>query len=299
MKKWLSWQRLNWYGLNQHTVVFLGKCYAKDFWNAYRPFLHSKKSKQANDIILKENEAVITDKNKIADLFNEYFIHIVDHISELSEHDFGTEFSEHSSINAIHEYNNERGFSSYFSFNFTNKSQVEQLLLNINTRKTCGHDSIPPRLLKESASAIAGPLATIVNDSIRQCRYPARWKMGQVTPIFKKDDELSKINYRPITVLPALNNIFEKLLSAQLEEYYTEILSHLISAYRRNYSCETSLIKLTEDWRRSLDNKKIVCVVSMDLSKAFDTIPHALWIAKLKAYGVNENSCALLSSRNF
>lgn len=50
----------------------------KDFWNAYRPFLHSKKSKQANDIILKENEAVITDKKKIADLFNEHFIHFVD-----------------------------------------------------------------------------------------------------------------------------------------------------------------------------------------------------------------------------
>ena len=133
-----------------------------------------------------------------------------------------------------------------------------------------------------------------MNDSIRQCRYPARWKMGQVTPIFKKDDELSKINYRPITVLPALNNIFKKLLSAQLEEYYTEILSDLTSAYRRNYSCETALIKLTEDWRRSPDNKEIVCVVSMDLSKAFDTIPHALLPRKLKAYGVNENSYALL-----
>ena len=63
---------------------------------------------------------------------------------------------------------------------------------------------------------------------------------------------------------------------------------------RRNYSCETALIKLTEDWRRSLDNKEIVCVVSMDLSKAFDNIPHSLLLAKLKAYGVNENSCALL-----
>lgn len=87
------------------------------------------------------------------------------------------------------------------------------------------------------------------------------------------------------------------LLSAQLEEYYTEILSDLISTYRRNYSCETALIKLTEDWRRGLDNKEILCVVSMDLSKAFVTIP--LLLAKLKAYGVNENSCALLGDYTY
>ena len=55
-----------------------------------------------------------------------------------------------------------------------------------------------------------------MNESIKQCKYPSRWKMGQVTPLFKKDDELSKENYRPVTVLPALNNVFEKLLASQL-----------------------------------------------------------------------------------
>ena len=53
-------------------------------------------------------------------------------------------------------------------------------------------------------------------------------------------------------------------------------------------------MRLTEDWKRSLDNKQIVAVISMDLSKAFDTIPHGLLLAKLKAYGVNRRSCMLL-----
>ena len=118
--------------------------------------------------------------------------------------------------------------------------------------------------------------------------------MGQVTPLFKKNDELSKENYRPVTVLPALNNFFEKLLASQPDQFYSEILSDYILAYRRHYSCETSLMRLTEDWKRSLDNKQIVAVISMDLSKAFDTIPHGLLLAKLKAYGVNSRSCMLL-----
>ena len=82
--------------------------------------------------------------------------------------------------------------------------------------------------------------------------------MGQVTPLFKKNDELSKENYRPVTILPALNNVFEKLLASQLDQFYSEILSDYISACRRHYSCETSLMRLTQDWKRSLDNKQIV-----------------------------------------
>ena len=83
-----------------------------------------------------------------------------------------------------------------FAFQYTNKTQVEALLLKINSRKSCGYDGIPPRLVKESANAIAGPIAAIMNHSIRTGQYPSRLKLGQVTPLFKKDDELNKSNYR-------------------------------------------------------------------------------------------------------
>ena len=120
--------------------------------------------------------------------------------------------------------------------------------------------------------------------------------MGQVTPLFKKGDEFCKENYRPVSVLPALNNIFERILAKQLEPFYQDILSDFISAYRPNFSCETSLLRLTEDWRKSRDSKETVAIVSMDLSKAFDSIPHALLLAKLKAYGLGETSIVLLRS---
>lgn len=106
--------------------------------------------------------------------------------------------------------------------------------------------------------------------------------MGQITPIFKRDDELVKQNYRPVTALPCLNNIFEKLSSSQLEGFYNGRLSNFLSAYRKFSSCETSLLRHTEDWRRSRDKKELVGIVSLDLSKAVDnTVPHALFLAKL------------------
>ena len=105
------------------------------------------------------------------------------------------------------------------------------------------------------------------------------------------------VNYRPVTVLPALNNIFERLLAGQLCEFYREILSDFISAYRKFHSCETSLLRLTEDWRMMRDRGELVAVVSMDLSKAFDVIQYPLLLSKLKAYGMDDTSCALL--RNY
>ena len=75
----------------------------RDFWDAYRPFIHSKKIKQANDIILKENDAVVSDKKEISELFNDHFVHIVDGVAEINEVDYGEDFANHSSIKAIHE----------------------------------------------------------------------------------------------------------------------------------------------------------------------------------------------------
>ena len=60
--------------------------------------------------------------------------------------------------------------------------------------------------------------------------------MGIVTPSYKKDDEFCKINYRPVTVLPALNNIFERLLSEQMNECYDGLLSDFISACKKFHS---------------------------------------------------------------
>ena len=167
------------------------------------------------------------------------------------------------------------------------------MLRDINVHKSCGHDMISSRLLKESAAVIAGPIANIINSSVDLCKYPASWKRGQVTPLFKKDDELNKANYRPVTVLPALNNVYERILAAQLDDFYCSILSDFISSYRRFHSCETSLLRMTEEWRSIGDDGQLVGIVSMNLSKAFDVIQHPLLLAKLKAYGLDKDSCAL------
>ena len=203
-----------------------------EFWKTYQPFLHYRNSKQANDIILIEKDTVFTDKCQIAVLFNEHFVYIADGVGEIEEREHGNNFSNHPSIKNIRMNNGMKQDSDRVLFYPTNKTKVEDLLSNIDIRKACGHDMLLPRLIKESSDAIAGPVTKILNTAIVQGRYPSKWKMGQVTPVFKKDDETDKRNYRPVTVLPCLNNIFERLLSIQLQEFYQGLLSNYISAYR-------------------------------------------------------------------
>ena len=119
------------------------------FGRLIRPFMHSRSSKQANDITLIENDVVITDKKELAELFNNYFVHIVDDVQDIKKHNFGNEFSAHPSIRATAEENRRKNAIHNFDFKYTNKTQVEKLLSNINPRKACGHDTITQRLLND------------------------------------------------------------------------------------------------------------------------------------------------------
>ena len=97
-----------------------------------------------------------------------------------------------------------------------------------------------------------------------------------------------------MSVLPALNNVYERLLAAQLLSHFRDLLSDFLSAYRKNYSCETTLLRLVEDWKESLDRGELVAMVAMDLSKAFDSLLHGLLIAKLTTYGLDDHAALLL-----
>ena len=78
--------------------------------------------------------------------------------------------------------------------------------------------------------------------------------------------------------------------------YFENILSPRVSVYRRGYSCQLIILKLTEYWRRALDDNQNVGTNGMDLSKAFDHMPHGLVLAKFYAYGVAPDACLFITT---
>ena len=118
-----------------------------------------------------------------------------------------------------------------------------------------------------------------------------------ITPVFKKKIPLvDKANHRPVSVLPPISKVYEKLLQKQINNYVENILSPYLCSYMKGYSTQNAPICLIEKWKKVLDKKDFYGVVLMDLSKAFDTINHKLLIEKINAYGFEKSALKLLLS---
>jgi hypothetical protein len=107
---------------------------------------------------------------------------------------------------------------------------------------------------------------------------------------------MDKSNYRPVSILPIPSKIFEKVLSEQLSKYFDKIFNNFLCAFRKGHGCQTTLLRLLEDWKYALDKNEYVAAILMDLSKAFDCLPHDILLAKLHAYGLSEKAVSLLKS---
>ena len=136
-----------------------------------------------------------------------------------------------------------------------------------------------------------------INCSIRNSRFPDDAKKAAVCPL-DKEEQIRTVerNFRPVSVLNTFSKVYEKVLKQQLTQHLDDTLSVLIAAYRRAHGTHHVLIRMIEDWRSNLDNDYLVGAVLMDLSKAFDCIPHDLLIAKLHAYGFDEDALVLTYS---
>ena len=155
---------------------------------------------------------------------------------------------------------------------------------------------MPAKVLKIVSQNLATPLASIINASINQSRFPQDLKLADVSPVYKKNDNLNKANYRPVSILPSVSKVYESLMADQLTDHFENIFDKLLSGFRKKHGCQTLMLTIVEDWRYALDKKQIVGAILMDLSKAFDCLPHKLLLEKLKAYGLSDKANKLFES---
>ena len=137
-------------------------------------------------------------------------------------------------------------------------------------------------------------LTNCINKSIENGCFPDSLKEANITPIFKKNDPLDKSNYRPVSILPLLSKVYERLIYNQLSDYADTFLNNILCGFRKAHSTQHALFKLISSWQKVLDNGGFVGTILMDLSKAYDCISHELLIAKLECYGINKDSLKLL-----
>ena len=274
---------------------------SKSYWKTISPFLTKKGTHGNEDYILEENNVLVKNPDAIGDIFIDYYTNIVEHATGIPPVNIPfpengdlidtilSHYENHSSILAIQNMN----LNSTFKLPLADEQDIEKIMKNLDTSKAMGIDNVPARLVKLSADVIHRPFTKILNKSIERDNFPDPMQIGKITPVYKSGKENSRLNkkdYRPVSVLTVFSKVFERYILNQMLEHVNTILSDKISAYRKGYSTQHVLLKLTEEWRKHLDNNQIVGAVLMDLSKAFDCIPHDLLIAKLAAYGFDKKT---------
>ena len=122
--------------------------------------------------------------------------------------------------------------------------------------------------------------------------FPSDWKMAKVSPIFKNGSKSDLNNYRPISVIPTVAKIFEKIIYDQLYQYLNEndLLSSGQSGFRSLHSTLTALLETNDNWCVNVDRGLLNGVIFIDLRKAFDTIDHEIILKKLTKYGVDQDA---------
>ena len=162
---------------------------------------------------------------------------------------------------------------------------------NLKNTKSVGVDGISVFVLKSCALEIAHIVTHLINKSLCDGKFPTRWKLSKVIPLFKGGDKNSPHDYRPISILCTLSKVLERVVHKQLNVYLDRhnVLSDAQSGFRPKHSTTSTLIHVTDQWFDALDKKKYTGVVFVDLKKAFDTVDHDVLLRKLEIIGIKKN----------
>ena len=259
----------------------------KQTWSVIKDTLQKKHhSKTTDKFVL--NDRVVTDFDEIANEFNVYFINIGRSLSDQIQ-------SEASSQDYLLQHNKP---NMTFNFVRVNEVYIDNVINKLKNKSSCGYDNISNKHIKYAKNVLTKPLTLLVNQCLHTGIYPSQLKLSRVKPLFKSGDQSRFCNYRPISLLPSLSKIFERVIFDQLLDYFTNnnLLCLDQFGFRPGHSTELAALRLVDHLITQLDSCRVPTNIYIDLSKAFDTLNHGILLQKLKYYGITGNSINLLQS---
>lgn len=236
----------------------------------------------SNLLLEKKNEKILPthkSEKELASNFGKYFSDKIENVrTQLGKN----EQSEASSSSI--------GVPLLTTFKEISEKDLAKVILNGNS-KSCDLDPMPTALVKSLLDVLLPTIHKIVNRSLKENIMPTALKEAIVKPLIKKPhlDKEDLKNFRPVSNLPFLGKVIEQVAIDQIEKHLTSHHLHetLQSAYTPNHSTETAMVKVTNDILLALDKRQCAYLVLLDLSAAFDTIDHKVFLSRLQEdYGV-------------
>ena len=261
----------------------------KRTWQVISETLNRNKSKHDMPSLFTHEGRNLADSLEIANAFNVYFANIGKNLSSQIDQD---------NVNADYKQYLTSPTKETLQFKCITKDYTIKAIDNLENKTSSGHDGISNTLLKIIKNDISESLTIIINQMLTTGIFPDAFKLSKVIPLFKKGDSSLLVNYRPISLLPTISKVFERVIHDQMYEYFNQfnLLSEQQYGFRKKHSTEYAAVKLVDHVSKEMEAGKIPANVYIDLSKAFDTLVFDVLLFKLKYYGVTGTALDLVKS---
>ncbi len=171
--------------------------------------------------------------------------------------------------------------------------EVRKEILRLKNTGAEGVDCIPTIVLKVGADVLAGPIAHLISMSLETAKVPDGFKRANIVPVHKKKKPADiASSYRPVSLLPALSKVMERVIHKQLMVFMEGKLPNSQHGFRPRRNTVGAIVAAHGDWMGAKSRSEVIGIAAYDLSSAFDTIDHDRLVAKLKGLGVRGRSVA-------
>ena len=234
---------------------------------------------------LSQNGVMETSPSRMAELQNEFYINKVKSIRQ------NMPAQKKDPLDTLRK--RMQGRTQTFTPAPVTPDQIEKIISSLKNSKASGVDMVDTYILKLIKSDIVPAVCHIVNLSIQTNRFPTKWKIAKVIPLYKgKGCKFDPKSYRPVAILPILSKILERAM-------FTQVLSNMDSnkffnpshhAYRSFHSTTTAMLQMYDTWLDAVEDGNLAGVCMVDMSAAFDVVDTEILLEKLKLYGFDQNT---------
>ena len=259
----------------------------KDLWKALKSLGLPNKISSCEVSALKINNTVEHDANLILEGFKNYYSTLAENLVNMLP-----KAPNKYSINTVIKYYEHMIQGSHFNLASVSENSILTILKSTQVSKAAGLDGLSGRFLKDGAKFLAKPISDLCNLSINSEKFPDSCKVAKLRPLYKKGSLTQPCNYRPISLLPLISKVIEKVIHDQTSTFLNskQLLYTYQSGFRKKHSTDFCLSYLNAKILKGFDKDLMTGMILIDLQKAFDTIDHDVLLQSFYALGFSKHT---------